>query len=84
MKKTQSSTIQDKRLNIVIRAEVWDGLTKKVPAGERTNFINDLIEKELQRQSRKEAWEYIQNVRNNNPITATTEEILRLKNYGRK
>ncbi len=39
---------------------------------------------ELLRQSRKEAIEYLEHVRKTNPLKMTTEEVIRLKNYGRK
>lgn len=72
------------RVNIIVYKKVWDMFNANVQPGKRSEYISQLIENDLKQQSRKEAADYIKKLRETDPLIATTKEIIRLKNYGRK
>lgn len=81
-KKTQSNN--GLRINIIVPQKLLTDFNKRVPAGNRSRYISELIEQDLEYHARKEVWDHIQSIKKNNPLRLTMEEVIALKNYGRK
>lgn len=58
-------------------------ITKWIPAGERSNFVNGALEKELLHYRREKAFEAMDELRIKAKLKMTDKEIIRRKNYGR-
>lgn len=72
-----------KKVNFMLTKEVRMQLNELIPSGERSDFINETLQKALIKYSRQKAIEAIDKFRKENKIRMTTEEIIKLKNYGR-
>ncbi len=85
--KTSTKKTKDNRglrINIIVPKNLLDDFNKRVPAGNRSRYISELIEQDLEYHARKEVWDHIQSIKKNNPLRMTMEEVIALKNYGRK
>lgn len=68
----------------MISKEILKSLHQVIPAGQRSDFVNEALEDALIDYSRKKAFEKLEKFRKENGIFLSTEEIIKLKNYGRK
>ena len=73
-----------KKVNFMLTKDIRIQLNQLIPAGERSDFINQALQKALVKYSRQKAMEAIEKFRKENKISITTEEIIKLKNYGRQ
>lgn len=72
-----------KKTNFMIDIRVLQDLKMYVPEGDRSNFINDNLEHAIKIFKRKKASEEMDKMREELNIKLSTEEIIKLKNYGR-
>lgn len=79
-----AKTTSSKKINFMIRYEIIDTLNKLAPAGQRSKFVNDLLEEGISRFQHRMALDEIDKMRAKSKVYATTEEILKLRDYGRK
>lgn len=73
-----------KKVNFMISKEILKSLHQVIPAGERSDFVNEALEDALIDYSRKKAFEQIEKFRKEWKLKMTTDEIIKLKNYGRE
>lgn len=67
----------------MIGKDILVEIKKWIPAGERSNFVNDTLEKALLRYRRGKAFQMIDELREKAKLRMTTAQMIRLKNYGR-
>ena len=72
-----------KKTNFMIGHDILVEISKWIPAGERSNFVNGALEAALLRYRREKAFQAMDALREKAKIKTTDEEIIRLKNYGR-
>ena len=73
-----------KKVNFMLTKEIRLQLNELIPAGERSDFINETLEKALLKYKRTKASVEIDKWRKKLNLHMTTEEIIKLKNYGRE
>lgn len=72
-----------KKINFMINKEISVKIQEAIPKGQRSDFVNKTLEEALLRQNRQKAGKEMDKLREQNKIKLTTEEIIKLKNYGR-
>ena len=80
----KGSTLDREKVNFMISKPVLLNLKSLIPAGERSDFVDDALDAALLQFQRKKAIEGMDAFRKKYKLTMTTAEILRLRNYGRK
>jgi hypothetical protein len=80
----KGSTLDREKVNFMISKTVLLEMKKSIPAGERSDFVNEVLEEAIVDYQRRKASEAMDRMRENSKLTITTAEIIRLKNYGRK
>ena len=68
----------------MIRYDVLEAIEKFVPTGQRSNFVNEAIEKAISILKREIAFKEMDKLRDKHKLKMSDKEIIRLKNYGRK
>ena len=71
------------KVNFMMNEQVLVQLKECLPAGERSDFVNHAVEEALLDLGRKKAAEAMDAFRKEGKWKITTEEFIRLKNYGR-
>lgn len=72
-----------KKTNYMIGHDILVEITKWIPAGERSNFVNGALEDAIRRYKREKAFQMIDELREKAKIRMTTSQMIRRKNYGR-
>lgn len=67
----------------MVNVDLMEALHYLVAAGERSNFVNDALEESMIRFRREKAFEAMDELRKTAKIRMSTEEMIKLKNYGR-
>lgn len=80
MKKKSKS----KKVNFMIRHEILAELEGFVDNGKRSDFVNAALEKAISLLKREIAFKEMDKLKKELNLKMTTEEIIKLKNYGRK
>lgn len=73
-----------RKVNFMISKEVLQHLHQVIPSGERSNFVNKALEEALIQFARRKACEEMDSLRKEWKLKITNEELISLKNYGRK
>lgn len=68
----------------MVQKDLLEAMKFFIPKGERSDFVNGALEEQLKDFARKKASEDMDQLRKRAKIRLTTEEIIRLKNYGRE
>lgn len=68
----------------MINYEIMETFKEFVPEGKRSDFINNALDEALKNLKNQIAFDEMEKMRLENPISMTTEEIIEAKNYGRK
>ncbi len=55
-----------------------------IPAGERSNFVNEALEESLIRYGRRKAFEELDEFKKKHPLKMTSKQILKIIQDGRK
>lgn len=72
------------KMNFMVKNNVVKMLQHWVPAGKRSDFVNDVLAYALKKTAQKEAMEFMDKVRKEGKFRMTTKEIKAAINYGRK
>lgn len=72
-----------KKVNFMVNESLLVELNIYIPAGERSDFVNQAIEGSITQYKMKKAFEGMDKLRKKLKISITNEEIIRLKNAGR-
>lgn len=80
---TPEKSKKRKKTNFMIGHEVLAEMTKWIPAGERSNFVNGALEAAIRRYKREQAFNMMDELREKMKIKMSTKEMIKLKNYGR-
>lgn len=73
-----------KRLNFMIDENILKGLNSLIPAGQKSNFINEAIEEKIIKYGKQKAFESIEIIRSNLKLNMNTKEILKAIKDGRR
>lgn len=76
-----------KRVNFMVNEAVLAEIKSLVPSGEMSDFVNDALEKAMIDFSRRKACEEMDKLAeiiSKKGIRMSTEEFIKLKNYGRE
>ncbi len=73
-----------RRVNIMLDVNLIDSLNELVPAGDRSDVINQAIEEKMTQLSRQKASEFMEEMRKKLKHKTTTRQILKDIRYGRK
>lgn len=73
-----------KKTNFMVNEDLLVEIKQYIPDGERSDFVNEALEGAIELFRRKKAVEEMDRIRNEDPVKITTEEFIRLKNYGRE
>ena len=68
----------------MIELRVIENMEDVIPKGERSSFVNEVLEEALIRQQRKNAFRAMDKLREKANIRITDEEIRKYRNYGRQ
>ena len=71
------------KTNYMIDDELLVQITTWIPAGERSDFVNEALERALLQRRREKAFKAMDELRLKAKIKITDKAITRLKNYGR-
>jgi len=72
-----------KKVNFMVNESLLVELNVYIPAGERSDFVNQAIEESIARYKMKKAFEGMDKLRKKYHIRLSTKEIIKAKNYGR-
>lgn len=72
-----------KKLNFMIDVRLVVELQRTIPEGERSNFINELIENGLIHYKRQKAFADMDQLRDESDLRLNTSTILKARDYGR-
>ena len=78
-----AKTKNRKKVNFMIDHKILARIQELIPQGARSDFVNGAIDDALITYSRKKAFEGIRKLAKSAKLSMTTEEIIKLKNYGR-
>ncbi len=68
----------------MIELRVIENMEDVIPKGERSSFVNEVLEEALIRQQRKNAFRAMDKLREKANIRITDKEIRKYRNYGRQ
>lgn len=77
-------TEERKRVNFMINKWILTRMNELVPSRKMSDFVNEALEEAIENFARRKAVEGIAELRVKNRIKMTTEEMIKLKNYGRE
>ncbi|MBI5753737.1 hypothetical protein HZA40_01170 [Candidatus Peregrinibacteria bacterium] len=72
------------KVNFMISKENMMQLKQLIPAGERSDFINKTLEEAIKSYKRRKASEEMDKLSARLNLKMSTEELIKIKNYGRK
>lgn len=75
-----------KRVNIMVNRWIWTEIAELVPQRKMSDFVNEALEKAITDFSRRKAGEEMSKlaeVMRKKGVRMSTEEFIKLKNYGR-
>lgn len=72
-----------KKVNFMIDKELLCKVQAVIPAGERSDFVNQALEDAIVKYGRIKASRAMDEFAKSHKITMSTEEFIKLKNYGR-
>lgn len=72
-----------KRTNFMINVQILGQIEKIVPQRKRSDFVNQALEEAINSCLRKKAVESMDVLAKQNDLRMSTEEFVKLKNYGR-
>lgn len=78
-----ATTTDRKKVNYMIDRDVFNKIEQYVPAGKRSDFVNEALNEAIIQYGRRKASEEMDKLRKKAKISMTTEEFIKLKNYGR-
>ena len=73
-----------KKMNFMIELRVIENMEDVIPKGERSSFVNEVLEEALIRKQRKNAFRAMDKLREKANIRITDKEIRKYRNYGRQ
>lgn len=73
-----------RRVNVMLDVNLIDGLNELVPAGERSDLINEAIEEKMTQISRQKASEFMVEMRKKLKHKTNNAKIYKDIRYGRK
>ena len=81
---THSQKEARKKINFMVKIHLIDKLNFVVPAGKRSDFVNDALQRALEDEGRRRAIEAMDKLRKKMQWKISDEEIRKLREYGRK
>lgn len=72
-----------KKVNFMVNESLLVELNIYIPAGERSDFVNQAIEESIAQYKNRKAFEGMEKLRKKYHIHLSTKEIIKAKNYGR-
>lgn len=72
-----------KKVNFMVDEHILIRIKECIPAGERSDFVNGALEKEIIRYRREKAFDAMDELREKADIRMSIKEMLKRKNYGR-
>lgn len=81
---TTRKKITAKKVNYMMNPRVIEDIEATIPKGERSHFVNEVVEEGLIRYKRKKAFSEMEKLRQELNLSMSTAEIIRLKNEGRR
>lgn len=73
-----------KKVNFMVDVKVLAEIERLIPAGQRSNFVNESLDEALLRYSRGVAIEGMRKLAKKLKVKVSDSEIRKLKNYGRE
>ena len=68
----------------MVKLRIVEDIEDLIPRGERSHFINEVLEEALMRHRRKKAFQAMDKLREEANIRMTDAEIRKYRNYGRQ
>lgn len=78
-----AQTKNRKKVNFMIDKNILVRIEELLPAGKRSDFVNEALNESIIQYGRKKASEAMDEWASRNKLRLTTAEIIKLKNYGR-
>ncbi len=75
--------VDRKRVNFMIDHSLWEQLNDLVPAGKRSDFVNEMLDDALKQVARKIAFEKMGKFAKKEGKKLSTEDFLKTRNDGR-
>lgn len=72
-----------KRVNFMINKWILTRMNEFIPARKMSDFVNEALEEAIGQFSRKKAIEGMDQLASSHKFRMSTEEFIKLKNYGR-
>jgi len=72
------------KVNFMLDKHIIVQINELVPAGKRSDFVNEALQDRLTGFARRKAFEDMRKMAKKTGFRMTTDEILKLKNYGRE
>jgi hypothetical protein len=79
-----AKTLNRKKVNFMVDVTILGSLEELVPAGSRSDFINESLSRAILRFKKGKAVEGIRKLATKSKLKLSSEEIRKLRNYGRK
>lgn len=73
-----------RRVNIMLDVNLIDSLNELIPAGDRSDIINQAIEEKMTQLSRQKASEFMKEIRKKFKLKVTNKKIYEDIRFGRK
>ena len=71
------------KINFMVSNQIIIEMENLIPKGQRSDFVNKALQKELRNLGREKAIEEMDKMAKKIKLKTTTKEIIKLKNYGR-
>lgn len=71
------------KVNFMIEEHLIASINKDIPAGKRSDFVNDALTEYIVKFKRKKAFRMMDELREKANIRISTKEMIKRKNYGR-
>ncbi len=68
----------------MVKLRIIEGIEDLIPRGERSQFVNEVLEEALVRHRRRKAFKAMDKLREEGNIRMTDAEIRKYRNYGRQ
>lgn len=78
-----AQTKNRKKVNFMIDKNILVRIVELLPAGKRSDFVNEALTDAIIHYGRKRASDEMDKLREKMKLRMTTKEIIKLKNYGR-
>ena len=73
-----------KKVNFMIDIDILEQLEKFIPAGKRSDFINEKMQEIVREFTKRTALDYLDQFKKKKKIKESTQEIIKAIRYGRK